>query len=83
MKYRVHLANSILTEGVKCRVATVNVAPFLTSVLLYYSGPSGSFISALLSFENWEPLKPVLVFHYAIIRIITTFSALLRFLFAL
>jgi hypothetical protein len=41
-------------------------------VLLYFSGPpSGSLMPALLSVENWIPLKPVLVgvrdvarFHY-------------------
>jgi hypothetical protein len=30
------------------------------SVLLYVSGPSGSFCPALLSPENWVSLKPVL-----------------------
>jgi hypothetical protein len=29
-------------------------------VLLYFSGPSGSLMLALLSVENWVPLKPVL-----------------------
>jgi hypothetical protein len=28
--------------------------------LLYFSGPSGSLMPALLSVENWVPLKPVL-----------------------
>jgi hypothetical protein len=42
-----------------------------TSLLLYFSGPSGSLMPELLSVENLVPLKPVLggvrdvaCFHY-------------------
>jgi hypothetical protein len=41
-----------ITAGVKCYVAVVKVAPYFTSVLLYFSGPSGSFMPALLAIEN-------------------------------
>jgi hypothetical protein len=33
---------------------------YFTSVLLYFSSPSGSLMPALLRIENWIPLKPVL-----------------------
>jgi hypothetical protein len=36
------------------------VAPYFTSVLIYFSGPSESLMPALLSVENRVPLKPVL-----------------------
>jgi hypothetical protein len=36
------------------------VDPYFTSVLLYFSGPSGSLMPALFSVENWVTLKPVI-----------------------
>jgi hypothetical protein len=41
-------------------VAAVKVAPYFTTVLLYFSGPLGSLMPALLSVENCVPLKPLL-----------------------
>jgi hypothetical protein len=47
------------------------VAPYFTSLLLYFSGPLGSLSPVLLSVKNRVPLKPVLghvrdvaLFHY-------------------
>jgi hypothetical protein len=47
---------------VKCCVAAVKSYPVLhfSVQLLYFSGPSGSLMSARLSVENWVPLQPVL-----------------------
>jgi hypothetical protein len=48
------------TAGVKCRVPAVKSCPVLHFSVVIFSGPSGSLMPALLSVENWVPLKPVL-----------------------
>jgi hypothetical protein len=48
------------TAGVKCCVAAVKSCPVLHFSVVIFSGPSGSLIPALLSVENWVPIKPVL-----------------------
>jgi hypothetical protein len=41
-----------VTASAKCCVAVLKVVPFFTSVLIYFSGPSGSLMPALLSVDN-------------------------------
>jgi hypothetical protein len=60
---REHFVSRILcftTAGVKCRVAAVKSCPVLHFSVVIFSCPSGSLMPALLSVENWVPLKPVL-----------------------
>jgi hypothetical protein len=48
--------------NIRCQVlcGSCKSCPYFTLVFLYFSGPSGSLMPALISVENWVPFKPVL-----------------------
>jgi hypothetical protein len=66
MRTKVNKAMTIFTvrillhDPMKRNMYSTHKRWVFTSVLLYFSGPSGSLMPALLSVENWVPLKPVL-----------------------
>jgi hypothetical protein len=66
-----HFVLYLTTADVKCRVTVVKSCPYFILVLLYFSGPSGSLMPALLSVENrvlvvWGMLHSFIISHLQI-----------------